>query len=671
MSLIGGHNIDEWIFNSLEGNLSLEDQRILQDFLIEHPDYLEDYMAWENSFVNRSDVHYPAMDQLLADKAFYETGWFKWSTGVLCGILLSFGSMQVSDFVQGNKNAAKQKSPDSTVAPATYTNNPQAYLKEGRGKRSNQLASTSTTNPNQGIGEFEGLNGSDALQDEAQSQRAFAKTKNSQTNTSQAERDQRTTAVRGRSMAAASGGSEDRPNRVNTALPGQAGEEERSSRQQMRDEKMKAKGYLSIENRTKLAALQDQKRKANQRFQDESSNTQQAEYAFDREEELRDENLAAGHGPVREQNELVDATPKPESTYVSPDGSDYEPGWLETYWREARVAHSARNSESSRKPKIHADDVKEVMNPFGRRVAYMEPVLYGPHNGPIAQNAAFAGSVRKSRLTLNYRNEWAKQDEIGAKSYTIAYDNYIRKLGGGLSVQLMHDETGNGLLRMDDFSVSYSPKFQGNNGISFEPAVRLGVYQRSFNANKLVAGTPNRDLRTGFSFGSSEAAESVTVLNPNLGAGFLIQSNRFYVSIASDHLLQPEESFSDRSFTRVRSYQAHAGTVVRPLYWLDWTPALHYYRPAGNSALVVSSTFAVSNLFAGVALVDGNDYQLTAGVNSRLFRISYSYDSGAHPRAFNTDVNQLNSHEVSLRFFFDELTNRKQTQVYSGGVRRE
>ena len=46
----------------------------------------------------------------------------------------------------------------------------------------------------------------------------------------------------------------------------------------------------------------------------------------------------------------------------------------------------------------------------------MEPVLYGTNANPLYQNAAFAGSMRRSRLMVNYRNQWV--DEPGAQAQT-------------------------------------------------------------------------------------------------------------------------------------------------------------------------------------------------------------------------------------------------------------
>lgn len=51
MSLINAHNIDEWLFDHLEGNLDPSQTTMLQDFLAQNPEYSADLSAWKAAFV--------------------------------------------------------------------------------------------------------------------------------------------------------------------------------------------------------------------------------------------------------------------------------------------------------------------------------------------------------------------------------------------------------------------------------------------------------------------------------------------------------------------------------------------------------------------------------------------------------------------------------------------
>lgn len=56
---INSNNIDKWLFDYYEGNLSPSDIRKLEQFLQKNPDYYEDAEAWKDSFVEES---MPAFD---------------------------------------------------------------------------------------------------------------------------------------------------------------------------------------------------------------------------------------------------------------------------------------------------------------------------------------------------------------------------------------------------------------------------------------------------------------------------------------------------------------------------------------------------------------------------------------------------------------------------------
>lgn len=58
MNLINPNNIDKWLFDYFEGNLSLHEKIEVETFLKNNPEFQADFEAWESSFIPQHDVVY-------------------------------------------------------------------------------------------------------------------------------------------------------------------------------------------------------------------------------------------------------------------------------------------------------------------------------------------------------------------------------------------------------------------------------------------------------------------------------------------------------------------------------------------------------------------------------------------------------------------------------------
>jgi len=77
MKTIDHSNLDEWLFDYFEGNLTLPEKEKLTCFLNKNPALKADYDSWKNSYINETEIAYPGANNLLKPK---KTGinWFKW-----------------------------------------------------------------------------------------------------------------------------------------------------------------------------------------------------------------------------------------------------------------------------------------------------------------------------------------------------------------------------------------------------------------------------------------------------------------------------------------------------------------------------------------------------------------------------------------------------------------
>ena len=58
-------NIDEWLFHYFEGDLTPEDESLLEEFLLEHPQYDQDFEAWGASRIQHEAFIYPNQEKLV------------------------------------------------------------------------------------------------------------------------------------------------------------------------------------------------------------------------------------------------------------------------------------------------------------------------------------------------------------------------------------------------------------------------------------------------------------------------------------------------------------------------------------------------------------------------------------------------------------------------------
>lgn len=83
-------NINQWLFDYFEGNLSPHDEQKIELFLLEHPEYEPDMNAWANTTVATTVVTYPHTEKLKRKRI----GFFFWiqSTAAMLLLLLFVGA---------------------------------------------------------------------------------------------------------------------------------------------------------------------------------------------------------------------------------------------------------------------------------------------------------------------------------------------------------------------------------------------------------------------------------------------------------------------------------------------------------------------------------------------------------------------------------------------------
>ncbi|MBK7634139.1 MAG: type IX secretion system membrane protein PorP/SprF [Saprospiraceae bacterium] len=92
-------------------------------------------------------------------------------------------------------------------------------------------------------------------------------------------------------------------------------------------------------------------------------------------------------------------------------------------------------------------------------VKSQDPIYSQYYNAHLQLNSALAGNTNGPLFQLNYSNQWPLLDKIYT-TYSVSYDQFVRRLNSGVGVQLVTDNAGDGTLRTTGLTGYYSYKLR-------------------------------------------------------------------------------------------------------------------------------------------------------------------------------------------------------------------
>ena len=174
-------------------------------------------------------------------------------------------------------------------------------------------------------------------------------------------------------------------------------------------------------------------------------------------------------------------------------------------------------------------------------------------------NPAFAGTTNCPRLSLNYRNQWPGIDNSFI-TYAASYDQQIDGIHGGIGVQLMRDQAGEGVLNTTSAAFMYSYQFKATRNFSVRAGFQATVVQKSINVSNLRFGDMI-DARRGFVYQSQEQIENDRVFYPDFSFGLIGFCKKLYFGGSVHHLTSPDEGFINQAILPMR-ITGHFGAKI-------------------------------------------------------------------------------------------------------------
>ena len=289
-----------------------------------------------------------------------------------------------------------------------------------------------------------------------------------------------------------------------------------------------------------------------------------------------------------------------------------------------------------------------------------------PYATRLHQNPAFAGLLDDASVTLSYRNQFPTLAGTFQTSQ-LAADLRFKDQHSAVGLLVNHDRTGGlGYTRFEVGGI-YAYHSRINENLAFSGGLRASYGNQRVSYGNLVFGDQlSEDGSTAPT--TREPLDFSPVSYLSLGTGLILYSENFWVSVAGQHLNQPNLGFRSQSSLPLR-YELSTGykqyflrrTEKQVYREISVTPTVHYVRQGGSqraeAGLYATVTpITLGALYRGIPLPGAPRPQqiLTAiaGVSVGSFRVGYAYDVGLS--SLSADLG--GAHEISLTLrAFDSL----------------
>ena len=254
-------------------------------------------------------------------------------------------------------------------------------------------------------------------------------------------------------------------------------------------------------------------------------------------------------------------------------------------------------------------------------------------------NPAYAGINESAEVNLNFRSQWINLEgspETQSLSIGIPVND---KIGVGLSI--VNDNVF--VLNETDVYIDFSYRVQLSDNTNLYMGLKAGGSFINIDLNSL--GIINDPV----------FSENVNNFNPNVGIGFLLKGDKFYLNLSAPSLLKSKRYEKDGVVVTGATDKLH--TYIGAGYTLSLNDNIDF-KPSMMSRFVTGSPLSLDltatfDIYSKVEL--GVSYRIDESVSGiGLFKLSDWFNIGYAYETTTTDVKNYSdgTHEILLRFIF-------------------
>lgn len=262
-------------------------------------------------------------------------------------------------------------------------------------------------------------------------------------------------------------------------------------------------------------------------------------------------------------------------------------------------------------------------------------------------NPTLAGMEEGSNLSLNYRNHWPQiQNSFITKN--ASFESNLPNMNGGFAINAYRDQAGDGMLSVSSYSGVYAYEIRLKNKLHLRAGLKAGFVQKNVAWDQLIF-EDMIDSREGVVYNTQQQfGEAISYFD--LASGLMIFNELFYTGLSINHINRAEAGLINQNGTSQlhRNYTLHGGAKFSFNKSNSISPNFLISKE-GSFTKVNLGLYAEANaLILGLWYANSNAMVFTAGINSKRFRIAYSYDL----HSSTLIGSNLGSHELSFIQFF-------------------
>ena len=591
MSIPSFSNIDRWLFERMEGNLSTEQLAQLQAFLLKHPELDVDQDMWELAKVDAEELVFPNQQRLLKREGigwYAISGYSAISLVILIGLFIQFSGLENVPLTQVMHSDSAQKTATlPTLHPTKSKRNVVAAnskivvnTKKSANKRTeSRNSSTSNINFSPLKASISGIPSNNL-------------TRNLARNFEITEKQQNPVKVQENFQESENNGMES----VVTVTDGS---------------NLNPSPLATDQNETVLKT------------------------------EILEDKLVIAQNKSNELKETKFIQKEDKLTGVVPDAAITS--------KSSKLDYGYTMHNKMRK--IGRSIQRMMDNPIALKNR-KDTYYHVPGMQAMDVNFGSAGTMLATRVQSVSRAQWLGQENQQIMNQ-LSIDGYSYGMRGGVGFQFNHNYYGKGGIENYNASFIYSPKFSIARNVLIEPSIRFKMGNKSVNSGQLESGSmvefDRMNSKLFYSPGEQPIGKSLWY--KDLGLGLMVNTKWFYVGIQGDNLLEHYDNIYSNNLEDPRRAGKHFVATIGTDYEskkekTTFSPYFVYQKLEKLEEGWLGMNFRYHWLMAGAAISTNLEPAASFGLNFDHFMLTYNADY-TYSQVLNK---QTLSHQLTIRF---------------------
>jgi type IX secretion system PorP/SprF family membrane protein len=312
-----------------------------------------------------------------------------------------------------------------------------------------------------------------------------------------------------------------------------------------------------------------------------------------------------------------------------------------------------------KKPLIRSNRFKggDLLLTNSRDVEYLVP---GMTRNQV--NFGHVASDFATSIYTNTYAQWPGQS-AAVLSNQLGFDLYLPEAKSGIGVQLNYDRYGDGAINNFLFAATYSPKIFLTKNIVLEPALRFKMGGTGIDRTQLTPGSwIEFDRSNAFVYTNAQQNAQVNrSINQDFGLGLLLNTKWGFIGANADNLMGSKNQALHYGSANYENrapvfFNAVLGTEYESRNKkLRWSGQLVYQNFGDLNKFWFGSRIKYNSLSLGASVSSVGEPMLSVGWMSRSFSLLYSTDYAYSQMSGNKHL----SHQLSLRITLKESRLRK------------